>query len=97
MLDPDILLLDEPLGALDPIIRFELQNDLREIFKSLKKTVVLVTHDMGEAAFFGDKIVLMKDAEVVQKGTIIDLVKKPSSPFVSEFINAQRSPLESVQ
>ncbi len=76
MLDPDILLLDEPLGALDPIIRFELQNDLREIFKSLKKTVVLVTHHMGEAAFFGDIIVLMKDAEVVQKGTIIDLVKK---------------------
>lgn len=97
MLDPDILLLDEPLGALDPIIRFELQNDLRDIFKSLKKTVVFVTHDMGEAAFFGDKIVLMKDAEVVQKGTIMDLVKKPSSPFVSEFINAQRSPLESVQ
>ncbi len=96
MLDPDILLLDEPLGALDPLIRFELQNDLKEIFRRLGKTVVMVTHDIGEAGFFGDKIVLLRDGKVVQQGTITDLVNNPSDPFVTEFINAQRSPLDSL-
>jgi osmoprotectant transport system ATP-binding protein len=62
MLDPDVLLLDEPLGALDPMIRADLQSDLRDIFRSLGKTVVLVTHDMGEAAFLGDTIVLLCEA-----------------------------------
>jgi len=57
ILDPDTLLLDEPLGALDPLIRFELQNDLKEVFHTLGKTVVMVTHDIGEAGYFGDSIV----------------------------------------
>jgi osmoprotectant transport system ATP-binding protein len=96
MLDPVILLLDEPLGALDPLIRFELQNDLKEIFKILGKTVVMVTHDIGEAGFFGDKIVLLRDGIIIQEGTINDLLKNPSQPFVTEFIKAQRSPLESI-
>lgn len=96
LLDPAILLLDEPLGALDPLIRFELQNDLKEIFRILGKTVVMVTHDLGEAGFFGDKIVLLRDGTIIQEGTISDLVKNPSEPFVSEFIKAQRSPLESI-
>ncbi len=96
MLDPVILLLDEPLGALDPLIRFELQNDLKEIFRILGKTVVMVTHDIGEAGFFGDKIVLLRDGTIIQEGTIKDLVKDPSEAFVTEFINAQRSPLESM-
>ena len=61
MLDPDVLLLDEPLGALDPMIRADLQSDLRSIFQTLGKTVVMVTHDMGEAGFFGDQIVLMRE------------------------------------
>ncbi len=51
MLDPEFLLLDEPLGALDPLIRFDLQNDLKEIFRTLNKTVILVTHDLNEAVF----------------------------------------------
>jgi len=59
MLDPDVILLDEPMGALDPLIRFDLQGDLRRIFETLRKTVVLVTHDMTEAAFFADEIVLL--------------------------------------
>ncbi len=96
MLDPDMLLLDEPLGALDPLIRSELQKDLKEIFRSLGKTVVMVTHDIGEAAFFGDKIVLIKEGSIVQEGTIYDLAKKPADPFVTTFINAQRNYLESV-
>src|SRR5215475_7101385 len=66
MLDPDVLLLDEPLGALDPLVRSELQADLKNIFQTLRKTVVLVTHDMGEAAFFGDEIVLLKAGAIVQ-------------------------------
>lgn len=94
MLDPQILLLDEPLGALDPMIRFDLQEDLRRIFTSLRKTVLMVTHDMGEAYFFGDEIVLMRDGAVIQKGPFSDLANAPSEPFVTEFIRAQRSPLE---
>ncbi len=96
MLDPDILLLDEPLGALDPLIRSELQKDLKEIFCKLGKTVLLVTHDIGEAAFFADKIVLIKDGQIVQQGSIYDLAKNPSSTFVTKFINAQRNHLDTI-
>lgn len=94
MLDPDILLLDEPLGALDPLIRSELQEDLKEIFSTLEKTVVMVTHDIGEAAFFADKIVLIKEGQIVQEGNIYDLAKNPAHPFVTTFINAQRNHLD---
>jgi osmoprotectant transport system ATP-binding protein len=94
MLDPALLLLDEPLGALDPIIRSELQTDLRRIFQAVAKTVVLVTHDLGEAAFFGDRIVLLRGGKIVQQGTIADLVERPADPFVTRFINAQRSPFD---
>ena len=93
MLDPKILLLDEPLGALDPLIRYSLQNDLKEIFEKLNKTVLMVTHDINEAGFFGDEIVLMKQGEIIQKGSIKDFVKNPLDKFVTEFIRAQR-PLE---
>ena len=97
MLDPDILLLDEPLGALDPLIRFELQTDLKEVFQILGKTVVMVTHDIGEAGFFEDTIILLRDGRIMQQGTLSDLVKKPADPFVTLFIKAQRSPLESIE
>ena len=97
MLDPQALLLDEPLGALDPLIRADLQRDLRDIFRKLQKTVVLVTHDMGEAAWFGDNIVLMKGGSIVQQGSIDDLLQRPASDYVTEFINAQRSPLDSIE
>jgi len=96
MLDPDVLLLDEPLGALDPMIRYELQNDLKSIFQTLGKTVVMVTHDMGEAAFFADIIVLLRDGNIIQTGSIRDLMERASDPFVERFIRAQRSPLESI-
>ena len=94
MLDPDVLLLDEPLGALDPIIQADLQDDLRDIFRTLGKTVVMVTHDMGEAGFFGDEIVLMQDGKIIQQGTLHDLVHDPVDDFVSRFINAHRGPLD---
>jgi osmoprotectant transport system ATP-binding protein len=91
MLDPDLLLLDEPLGALDPLVRAELQSDLRTIFQTLKKTIVLVTHDMAEAAFFGGTIVLLQDGQIVQRGTLRELVQAPVNPSVTQFIRAQRS------
>ena len=91
VLDPDVLLLDEPLGALDPMVRASLQTDLKEIFQRLGKTVVLVTHDMAEAGYLGDRIVLLKEGTVVQQGTLEDLRERASDKFVSEFITAQRS------
>jgi osmoprotectant transport system ATP-binding protein len=97
MLDPEVLLLDEPLGALDPMIRFELQNDLREIFSRLSKTVVMVTHDLGEAAFFGDTIVLLRGGRIVQRGTLQQMLRAPADEFVTRFIQAQREPLEALE
>jgi osmoprotectant transport system ATP-binding protein len=90
MLAPELLLLDEPLGALDPLVRASLQKDLKEVFTRLQQTVLFVTHDLAEAVYFGDEIVLMNDGRVVQKGSVTDLREKPADPFVSEFINAQR-------
>src|SRR5262245_32841886 len=89
MLDPDILLMDEPLGALDPMIRAELQDDLKGIFLSLKKTVVIVTHDLSEAAFFGDTIILMHKGRIVQQGQFRDLIDRPADSFVGQFVHAQ--------
>ena len=97
LLDPDVILLDEPLGALDPMIRAELQSDLRTIFRRLGKTVVMVTHDIGEAGFFGDAIVLLREGRIAQQGTLRELVATPAEPFVTQFINAQRGPLEALQ
>ncbi len=96
MLDPDVLLLDEPLGALDPMIRHDLQGELRDIFRTLAKTVVLVTHDIGEAAHFGDEIVLLRDGLVVQRGDIRALIEAPAEPFVERFVSARRSPLSAL-
>jgi osmoprotectant transport system ATP-binding protein len=96
MLDPRLLLLDEPLGALDPLIRSELQEDLRKVFQQLKKTVVLVTHDLAEAGFLGDQLVLLQEGRVVQQDSLGRLIEAPASPFVRRFIHAQRQP-ESLQ
>lgn len=93
MLDPALLLLDEPLGALDPVTRYELQGELKSIFERLGKTVIMVTHDMGEAAYFADEIVMMRDGHVIQRGTADDLVQRPANAYVTEFVRAQRAPL----
>jgi len=90
-LDPDVLLLDEPLGALDPITRAELQEDLRRAFADLGKTVVLVTHDLAEAAFFARRLVVLRDGKVVQEGSLADLVRAPADVFVSRFVGAHRA------
>ena len=94
ILDPEILLMDEPLGALDPMIRSQLQVQLRDIFRSLNKTVVMVTHDLNEAAYFADQLILMRSGVVVQQGSLDSFVQEPASPFVTEFIEAQKSHLE---
>jgi osmoprotectant transport system ATP-binding protein len=90
MMDPDLLVLDEPLGALDPLVRAELQDDLLGVFRALGKSVVMVTHDLDEAAFFGQRLVLMRDAQIVQEGGLADLVRAPADPFVTRFLRAQR-------
>lgn len=90
-LSPELLLLDEPLGALDPLVRAALQRDLREIFARLEQTVIFVTHDLAEAAYLADEIVLMNDGRVVQQGTIAQLREAPADEFVTEFINAQKT------
>ena len=72
-LTPKLLLLDEPLGALDPLVRAALQKDLKEIFQRLQQTAILVTHDLAEAAFLGNEIVLMNEGRIVQKGTLGEL------------------------
>jgi osmoprotectant transport system ATP-binding protein len=91
MLSPDLLLLDEPLGALDPLVRAGLQDDLKEIFARLKQTTILVTHDLAEAAFLADEIALLHDGRILQRGSAADLRDHPANEFVSQFINAQRS------
>lgn len=89
-LDPAVLLLDEPMGSLDPMIRYELQNELREIFRSLHKTVVLVTHDIGEAGFLADTIAVLRAGRVVQQGTYQQLVSSPADEFVARFVSSQQ-------
>ena len=91
MLSPELLLLDEPLGALDPLVRAGLQKDLKEIFARLQQTALLVTHDLAEAAYLGDEIVLMNEGRIIQRGSIVDFRERPANEFVSEFINAQRA------
>ena len=93
MLDPDLLLLDEPLGALDPMIRYQLQQELKAIFARLGKTVVMVTHDIAEAVYFGQSLVLMRDGYIVQTGSFKDLAQTPAEAFVEQFISAQREPM----
>ena len=88
--DPDLLLLDEPLGALDPMVRAELQDDLRALFARLGRTVLLVTHDLAEAAHLADTVVLLHEGRVVQQGPIAELAERPASDFVRQFVRAQR-------
>jgi osmoprotectant transport system ATP-binding protein len=92
MLDPAVILLDEPMGSLDPMVRFDLQEDLRKIFQTLGKTSIMVTHDMGEAAFFGDRVMMLSEGEVVQEGRLEELIQNPINEYVARFINAQRIP-----
>lgn len=90
MLKPEVLLLDEPMAALDPMVRVTLQTELKAVFQHLSQTVILVTHELAEAAWLGDQIVLLRQGRVVQAGTFAGLRDHPADEFVSEFVRAQR-------
>ncbi|WP_026567351.1 osmoprotectant update ABC transporter ATP-binding subunit OpuFA [Bacillus sp. UNC41MFS5] len=88
--DPEIILMDEPFSALDPFSRDKLQEDMLEIQRKMKKTIVFVTHDMKEALKLGDRICLMKDGEIVQVGTPHEFLTNPVNDFVSEFVGNRK-------
>lgn len=84
--DPDILLMDEPFSALDPLIRREMQLELLDIQDRLQKTIVFITHDVNEAFKLGDRVAVMKDGHVVQVGTPEEIIASPADDYISEFI-----------
>ncbi|HLS63179.1 MAG TPA: ATP-binding cassette domain-containing protein [Ruania sp.] len=89
--DPNILLMDEPFGAVDPIVRTDLQNELVRLQSSLDKTVLFVTHDIDEAFILGDQVVILKPGGVIaQQGTPAEILADPADDFVATFIGAER-------
>ncbi|MBW8351636.1 glycine betaine/L-proline ABC transporter ATP-binding protein [Bacillus sp. IITD106] len=84
--DPDILLMDEPFSALDPLIRREMQLELLDIQNRLKKTIIFITHDVNEAFKIGDRVAVMKDGFVEQIGTPEEILEQPANEYISEFI-----------
>ncbi|MBP1930981.1 betaine/proline/choline family ABC transporter ATP-binding protein [Ammoniphilus resinae] len=88
--EPSIILMDEPFSALDPISREQLQDELVRLQKEIQKTIIFVTHDMDEAIKIADQIILMKDGEVVQQGTPVQILQNPANEFVEEFIGKER-------
>jgi len=92
--DPDIVLMDEPFGALDPIIRSGMQQEFLHLEGLAGKTILLVTHDMLEAAILADRLCLMDKGSVQQEGTLKDLLFSPANPFVEQFLDPHRDELE---
>ncbi|MER6210787.1 betaine/proline/choline family ABC transporter ATP-binding protein [Streptomyces sp. NPDC001642] len=84
--DADLLLMDESFSALDPLIRRDMQDQLLELQKSLKKTIVFITHDLNEAMRLGDRIAVMRDGRIVQTGTAEDILLRPANDYVASFI-----------
>jgi osmoprotectant transport system ATP-binding protein len=89
--DPPVLLMDEPFGAIDPIARLRLQNEFRQILARVRKTVVLVTHDIDEAVRLGDRIAIMRDGRIVQYDTPDTILSRPVDAFVEHFVGADRA------
>jgi osmoprotectant transport system ATP-binding protein len=88
--DPPVMLMDEPFGAVDPIVRERLQNEFLAILRRLRKTIILITHDIDEAIRMGDRIALMKDGRVVQYDTPDRILAAPADTFVAEFVGSDR-------
>lgn len=84
--DPDILLMDEPFSALDPLIRREMQEELLDLQAKLKKTIIFITHDINEAFKLGDRVAVMKDGEIVQLGTPEEMIESPSEKYIEDFV-----------
>ena len=86
--DPDMLLMDEPFSALDPLIRRDMQVELLEIQSKLKKTIIFITHDINEAFKLGDRVAVMKDGKIVQQGTPEDILNNPSDGYIEDFVKS---------
>lgn len=84
--DPEIILMDEPFSALDPLIRRQLQDEFRQLTKSLGKSAVFITHDLDEAIRIGDRIAIMKDGMIIQVGTAEEIILNPADDYVAEFV-----------
>ena len=84
--DPDVLLMDEPFSALDPLIRRQLQDEFLRLSQILKKTTVFITHDLDEAVRIGHRIAIMRDGRLVQVGTAEDIVMNPADDYVADFV-----------
>lgn len=97
MLEPEVLLLDEPFGALDPLVRLELQKDLKRIVEDLDTTVAMVTHDLPEAALFADHVVLFSKGRVLQQGAMHTLLEAPADERARRFVEAHRAMLQHLE
>lgn len=86
--DPEIIIMDEALSALDPLIRREMQNEIRALQKKLGKTVIFITHDLDEAIRLADRVLIMKDGEIAQLGTMEEILSRPANAYVEKFVNA---------
>jgi glycine betaine/proline transport system ATP-binding protein len=84
--NPDVLLMDEPFSALDPLIRRQLQDEFIRLSKILKKTTIFITHDLDDAVRIGDRIAIMRDGKMVQMGTAEDIVMHPADDYVADFV-----------
>jgi osmoprotectant transport system ATP-binding protein len=94
MADPPVLLMDEPFGALDPVTRFKIRREFKQLDELKRKTIIMVTHDVQEAFEMGDRICLMDKGHIIQTGTPAELLFKPANDFVKEFLKEQRLQLE---
>jgi osmoprotectant transport system ATP-binding protein len=84
--EPDVILMDEPFGALDPITRADLQEEVRNIHQHLNLTIIMVTHDMTEALLMADRVAVMKNGEILQVGTPNELLNYPSHEYVRKIV-----------
>src|SRR5688572_26592475 len=85
--DPEVMLFDEPFSALDPLIRRDMQNEVKRLHREVGKTMIFITHDLAEALKLGDHIVIMRDGEVVQAGRGADIVGAPANDYVADFVS----------
>lgn len=92
--NPDLLLMDEPFGALDNVLREEMQDEFKQVFEEARKTIVLVTHDIHEAVHLGERIIVMKDGSIVSEGTPAEVVLKPKNDWVKRLLGRRRRDLE---
>jgi osmoprotectant transport system ATP-binding protein len=92
--NPDVILMDEPFGALDNVLREEIQDEFNDIFSGVRQTILFVTHDMHEAVHMADRIIVMKDGQSVQEGTPQDIVLRPNNSFVEKLLGRRRKALE---